>query len=551
MDIFNQIPILRSNSIYCLKSISTSNFSSSKNYFTTTESFNGTLLKSYYAGVGSKPDLALFNDLVMSNAVWVDVCPDTLYVNIRMGDIVYDSCGKTFLGPSISLEKNTFLSKPNRLFDFVNRYLKLKPNISNITIVSSLHYLEDHPNSKFLYNSESLRINKQLFEVLYYMLIDFGLPLNVLKTYYTSNEELIDTHFLTLCFADNAILDNSWFSKRVLDFRKFRKKLTYSNSNLLNPLSMKLNIHPLKIPLFYSIPRCASTYFDRRSFYMGYYYYFITTLCSTGKGIPMSLVKYVRIKVGNNLKAVSLILFSKNGIFPETLNKPDDTQFLSVEGSVFLNFIKENKASIFNISIRADGLTPGVADAEKFVDKILQTLNLQAVPCTLFREPFSRTQSVFNTFPEDVPSLEQYIFGSKHIESWVCRHFSNNLEEDVSTIDLDKLHNKLDKFIIYPVEEIDELVDSVYDDCYGFKFSDIMTKFNHVLTYSQDHITAHELDLNFILPEDVVGKKLDESQKQTLSKNILKFEGLKSALKSCFLSKNEFDINLYKRYISK
>ena len=111
--LFSKIPRLYGNSHYCVGRATSDNpVERQQAYldFEANDLFSGSILSSYFYDLkeSHSRDLDSLYNIITDSGIWVDLCDNSLYLNIRMGDIVYDQDGKTISDSPISKSKKTF-----------------------------------------------------------------------------------------------------------------------------------------------------------------------------------------------------------------------------------------------------------------------------------------------------------------------------------------------------------------------------------------------------------------------------------------------------------
>jgi len=143
-------------------------------------------------------DLKILINIINSRSIELE--PDTLYINIRAGDVV----------DLLETRYQHFIHKPAAVYDHVLRLITHNKNITKIKIVTALHY-GDKPtnNKKYRYQFTDLSRKQNISKIL--RIVSFlkaSTKLPVELNYSTgSDSEIIDSDFLTLVKNKNVVLE--------------------------------------------------------------------------------------------------------------------------------------------------------------------------------------------------------------------------------------------------------------------------------------------------------------------------------------------------------
>lgn len=554
--LFSKIPRLYGNSHYCVGRATSDNpVERQQAYldFEANDLFSGSILSSYFYDLkeSHSRDLDSLYNIITDSGIWVDLCDNSLHLNIRMGDIVYDQDGKTISDNPISKSKKTFLTKPGRVKDLVSKSLIHAPNIDTIVLVAALHFQGDNLAGKFKSSSEAIEKNFLYFSKLLKVLSSFSIPVKVQDASSVNYVSSIDSHLVTLCLNKNVILDRSKFSDFILSFRNFRKKTCYKNINLLTDGTMNLPLSSNFTPVHYGLQRCGTNYFLRRSFHFAYYYYFVRELCFKKRGISMSDVRIVDVTVNGYHDLVSCIMYFPEGKLPENNKPAQDHQRFSINEVCLLDHIRHHDCSLFSICVHHTDSTISISNSETFVTKLLNFYSRTPVNSICLREPFLHVESNFNN--EDAlsaKSLEQYMYSDDLKKSIVTRYLSDSNTDDLGEVDLDKAIDRLDSFMVKDLSEIDELLDSVFSKTHGITMDLLVKGVNSLLIVAKDTVTNVDANFKYVLTKEFLDSDVSVHKKPTVNKAKLELSGLTDRAQSVFAEKYKLDIALYDKKIN-
>tara|TARA_B100000035_G_scaffold311618_1_gene321490 strand:- start:836 stop:2527 length:1692 start_codon:yes stop_codon:yes gene_type:complete len=552
--LFSKIPKLFGNSHYCVgRAVSEDPRDREEvyNYFRENELFSGSLLSSYFYDLktSSSRDLKSLYSIVSNNSVWLDTVDNAVYINVRMGDVLYGTDGCTVSPKSISTLKKTFLTRPERLSDFITKLLVEDPNIDTIVLVCALHFQGDNISNKFSFDPRVLEKNFYYFSQIIDVIQTFGLHIEVLNTPTVDFVSVIDFHLLTLCMNKHVVLDKSKFSDFIYQYRAFQKKVSFKNIYLLNATDMELPLNSKYLPVHYGLKRCGANYFIRRCFHLGYYYFFVRNLCFKKRGISMSDIKIVDVEVSGIPASVTLIMhFPKNNLPEVYTDHESDRQRISINETCLLDHIAHREHGLFSICINQLAHDSDVTVPEKFVSKLVAFYNKTPIYSCCMRDPFDFVESNFNNEETKSKSLEHYMYSDELKNSLVTRYLLNRHTEELGEEDIDRIRNKLDAFKISRLSNIDLLLDNVFHQCYGIELNMLSSDLSSMLVVTDDIVYNYKTNSKFVLSEDFLNSDVLVHKKPTQNAPKLNLSGLTEKAQNVFTEKYKYDAILYDTY---
>jgi hypothetical protein len=206
-DLFNQIKIFKSNSHYRLGDLiflKGDRCLHDRKIILNNPEYEGTFLRLYLESKNpfKKIDKNTLKKCIESLKNRVNVYDNTLYVNMRLGDCVMHSYGK-----SIGL----FLYFPDKLYSKIYEKLNQNKGIKKIEIVSALHFGDNEFKKIWQFSEEAVDENRIRFnDIIQTIKGRFNLPISIHQNEKRQVDH-IDEDFLTLSLAKHSITDSGGF----------------------------------------------------------------------------------------------------------------------------------------------------------------------------------------------------------------------------------------------------------------------------------------------------------------------------------------------------
>lgn len=206
--------------------------------------FSGSLLNSYFSNLKNPMqknnyDRRLFREVVndfMEKKSEIESRSDTLYINIRTGDIVQIQIHRAKsdriheVGARL---KDLYLFNHKMLISKIEEFLKKNSMIKKISFITAMHFGNAAWNNDWMYNQQDELTNYELMGVLYRKIQEkfpgISVDLEVNSSAERRDEiddysfEIVDEDFLKLCKSDNLIFEEgftaSGFGKMISDVR--------------------------------------------------------------------------------------------------------------------------------------------------------------------------------------------------------------------------------------------------------------------------------------------------------------------------------------------
>lgn len=146
---------------------------------------------------------------------------NNLFVHIRAGDIVLNEKNEISKFDSWGIQKRNWLYNKDELYKNIYNILRSNPSL-DIQIISAFHFGDFYEKKRWSYSEEAYFENQILFlQLLNKILENYNLNIHPFKV---NDIENIDDHFLLLCNADYAIIDNGSFGGVINLIRKMSSR---------------------------------------------------------------------------------------------------------------------------------------------------------------------------------------------------------------------------------------------------------------------------------------------------------------------------------------
>jgi len=204
---FDQIKIFKSNPHYRLGDLlfcKGARWLHDKEVILNNTEYEGSLLRLYLESKGplNKLNINGLKKCINSLKNRVNVNENTLYINMRLGDCVMHSYGK-----SVGL----FLYFPDKLYSKIYEKLNQNKEIKKIEIVSALHFGDNEFKKIWQFSEEAVDENRIRFnDIIHTIKSRFNLPISIHQNEKRQVDH-IDEDFLTLSLAKHSITDSGGF----------------------------------------------------------------------------------------------------------------------------------------------------------------------------------------------------------------------------------------------------------------------------------------------------------------------------------------------------
>lgn len=204
---FDQIKIFKSNPHYRLGDLlfcKGARWLHDKEVILNNTEYEGSLLRLYLESKGplNKLNINGLKKCINSLKNRVNVNENTLYINMRLGDCVMHSYGK-----SVGL----FLYFPDKLYSKIYEKLNQNKEIKKIEIVSALHFGDNEFKKIWQFSEEAVDENRIRFnDIIQTIKVRFNLPISIHQNEKRQVDH-IDEDFLTLSLAKHSITDSGGF----------------------------------------------------------------------------------------------------------------------------------------------------------------------------------------------------------------------------------------------------------------------------------------------------------------------------------------------------
>ena len=237
MELFDQISLMQSNRHYRFGDLIYRRglrWEQDRRVIMSGALYDGSILKNYLLNshvqsrlncpVGKEEwstDSICLRDAVLEKTDGLSLCDNTLYVNIRLGDVIMEPSGK-INGPNTYAKKfGLFVAFPQKMIDEIAAKLDSCPEINSIEFVTALHFGDNEQTNDWRFSQEAFYENKKIMENLFNVIREkFGLPISI-----TSNSdrriENVDRHLALLSCAKHVVLDQGGFATVASLVRQF------------------------------------------------------------------------------------------------------------------------------------------------------------------------------------------------------------------------------------------------------------------------------------------------------------------------------------------
>jgi len=180
--------------------------------------------------------------------------------------------------------------------------------------------------------------------------------------------------------------------------------------------------------------------------------------------------------------------------------------------------IKWSNFFLFSVVIEADGFVIDDKILKIFRDSFVngKRTNIKYLKHLILRNPYARARSFFNYITSDkskherthgkiVYSTFKEYLQSLHIEdSWIIRVMCNMPDQEgIEDFHCEFVKDILAEFKVYDISDTDDLLDDVFESCYGISTSDIPEEWSvNIVKNTSNHKTAEKVEISD-LSEDV------------------------------------------------
>ena len=269
-----------------------------------------------------------------------------------------------------------------------------------------------------------------------------------------------------------------------------------------------------KIPIFLHIPKSGGTYVLTWAMSMFRFW--------TNKNESQDKRRLISVKY-NDLIILTVLACVDNDI--DFIINPIDECNHIINLDDFL--IKLSKMDIFFIMIEPDGF---FVMKTQVIKSICDTVEKSFIYYMTMRDSFSRCRSLYNYLNSENSNheklhgsiasntFENYLHSNELEDSWLIRSIINiSKDQAINNDNFDEVCNILNEVNIVDIENIDSLIDDMFNEC-------------HLIT-RQD-----------VLPHQII---LNKNETNVLK---IEFSELDNETQSAFLKRTEFDRKLYNKY---
>lgn len=248
---------------------------------------------------------------------------------------------------------------------------------------------------------------------------------------------------------------------------------------------MKPIPNPKKIPVFHHIAKCAGTY-TLSWMQMLCRRYHIMIGDNQKPGWTSLRIRRCEVSLGDGRHFTSCVytptdIHANNESFvPIGQDEHADT----IDLKSFINTVKSGDVVPFSISINP--AAPGIKSANKAIDKILNITGRSKAEFTILRDPFRKASSLFSYLTSDDSKHEpthnaithdkfaDYLKSLQLEDSWLIRNLMNLSDgQEINKKHYDKCVNIMRNWIVGDISQTDDVIDSVFGECYGIVKSDV------------------------------------------------------------------------------
>jgi len=227
--LFDQIMIMKSNPHYRLGDIilnSGDRWEHDYNIIANNDDYKNTILRTYIDDKipNIKIDRKCLSQVINQFSQNVKTDEDTLYVHLRLGDVVMDWNGNISRGKVAGRNKGVFLYNQSKLNKQIDNILSNNRGIKRLQIITSLHFGDNKIHNRFLYSPDAVTENRVLFnEIIKNITMKFNLPISVHISELTDQAHFIDQHVSILSSCKHVIYDGGGFGRVIKLIRQIKK----------------------------------------------------------------------------------------------------------------------------------------------------------------------------------------------------------------------------------------------------------------------------------------------------------------------------------------
>lgn len=219
--LFDQITIMKSNPHYRLGDIIFqvgARWKHDHDIIANNDNYKNTILRTYIDNkkINTKIDEKCLSRVIKQFGEDVKTDKNTLYINIRLGDVVTNWDGGISAPNCAGKNKSVFIYNNNKLLQKIRRAVENNNDINHIQFVTSLHFGDNKIHNRFFYTQEAVQENRILFDqIIKKITTEFDQSVSVHNNQSADQIQLIDQHVLILSCCRHVIYDNSGFGQVV------------------------------------------------------------------------------------------------------------------------------------------------------------------------------------------------------------------------------------------------------------------------------------------------------------------------------------------------